>query len=78
MDMLKKVMEIWANSILIKIKDLSGSTNNKSDDYDVKYLKVEFSLHGDLPLEFTTKLHGMIVVFRSAFNKGTSYSQQVF
>ena len=60
------------------MKDLSRWTYNKSGGYDVKYLKVEFSLDDDIFLECTNKLYGMIVFVRSAFNKGTSYSQQVF
>ena len=56
------------------MKDLSRWTNNKSGGYDVKYLKVEFSLDDDIFLECTNKLYGMIVFVRSAFNKGTSYS----
>ena len=54
-DMLEKCEEL-----LTKFKDLIRSTNNNSDDYDEKYMKIKFNLNDDLPLQKTLRLHDII------------------
>ena len=49
---LKKYDEIWS-----KIKALTWSTNNNSDDYDEKHVKVKFSSDDVLSLKKTLELY---------------------
>ena len=49
---LKKDDEIWS-----KIKALTWSTNNNSDDYDEKHVKVKFSSDDVLSLKKTLELY---------------------
>ena len=42
-------------------KDLFRSINNKSDDYDEKYMKIKFNSDDDLPLKKTLELHNIII-----------------
>ena len=43
--------------LLSKVKDLTRSTNNNSDDYDEKHMHIKFSFLDDPPLRKTLKLH---------------------
>ena len=42
---IKKYEELWS-----KIRDLIGSITKNSDDYDEKYMKINFNLDDKLPL----------------------------
>ena len=62
----------------IKVKALITSTNNSSDDYDEKYMKIKFHSDDDLPLKKTLELYDIMIVVRSVFNDGSKYYPHVF
>lgn len=64
----KKYEELWS-----KIEDLIRSTNNKSDEYDEKYMKMKINSDDDLSLRETLKLHDVMKVIRSVFNDANKY-----
>lgn len=64
----KKYEELWS-----KIEDLIRSTNNKSDEYDEKYMKMKINSDDDLSLRETLKLHDVMKVIRSVFNDASKY-----
>ena len=45
-----------------KIKDLIRSIIKNSDEYDEKYMKIEFNLDDVLPLNKTTEIPSMSIV----------------
>ena len=64
----KKYEELWS-----KIEDLIRSTNNKSDEYDEKYMKMKINSDDDLSLRETLKSHDVMKVIRSVFNDANKY-----
>ena len=46
-----------------KIRDLIRTITNNSDDFDEKYMKINFNSDNDLPLKKTLKLRNMKKVF---------------
>ena len=54
---LKKYEELWD-----KIKDLSRSIANNSDNFDEKWTKIKFNLDDHLPLNKTLKLYNTVIV----------------
>ena len=70
---LKKHEELWN-----KIRDLIRSITKNSDDYDEKYLKIEFDSDDELPLNKTVEIPSMIIVVRAVFHKNNKYYPQIF
>ena len=58
-----------------EIKNLVISTNNNADDYDKKYMKIQFNADDE---KKALKVYGIIIVARSVFNDGNKYYPQVF
>ena len=70
---LKIYGEIWGN-----FKDLNRSTNNNSNNYAEKYLKINFNADNDLPLKKKLELFDTKIVVRSVLNDSSKYYPQVF
>ena len=70
---LKIYGEIWRN-----LKNLNRSTNNNSNNYAEKYLKIKFNADDDLPLKKKLELFDTKVVVRSVLNDSSKYYPQVF
>ena len=47
----RKYEELWS-----KIRDLIRSVTKTPDDYDEKYMKIDFNSDDELPLNKTTKI----------------------
>ena len=69
----KKYGELWS-----KIKDLIRSIIGYLDDYDGKYMKIEFNSNEDLPPNKTMEVHSMITVVKAVFHENNRYYPQVF
>ena len=61
-----------------KIKYLTRSITENSNDYDHKYLKIKFNSDDELPLNKTTEIHNATMVFRAVFHENNNYYPQVF
>ena len=72
-NIMERYEELWS-----KIRDLFRSITNNSDDSDEKYMKTKLNLDGDLPLNKTLEIRGMIKVFRTVFHKNSKYDPLVF
>ena len=59
-------------------KNLIGSTNNNSDYYNERDVKIKFNSDDDLPLKRTLEFHNIIILVRSVFHEGNKYYQQFF
>ena len=70
---LKKHEELWN-----KIRDLIRSITKNSDDYDEKYLKIEFDSDDELPLNKTVEIPSTIIVVRAVFHENNKYYPQIF
>ena len=64
---IKKYKEGWS-----KIRDLIKSITKNSDNYDQKYMKINFNSDGDLPLNKTIEIPSMVIVVRAIFMKITN------
>ena len=51
-----------------KIRDITTSITNNSDNYHQKYMKIKFNSDDNLSLKRTLELHNMVIVVRSIFN----------
>ena len=71
--MIKKYEELWN-----KIRDSAMSITINSDGYDEKYMKINFNLDDELPLNKTTEIHSMIIVAKAIFHENSKYYTQVF
>ena len=49
-----------------------------SHDYDKKYMKIEFNLDDELPLNKMTEIPSMIIVARAVFHENNKYYPQAF
>ena len=49
-----------------------------SHDYDKKYMKIEFNLDDELPLNKMTEIPSMIIVARAVFHENDKYHPQAF
>ena len=49
-----------------------------SDGYDEKYMKINFNLDDELPLNKTTEIHSMIIVAKAIFHENSKYYTHVF
>ena len=61
-----------------KIRDLIGSINKNSDDYDEKYMKIKFNSDDELPLHKVTEITSMMIVARAVFHENNKYYLEVF
>ena len=53
---------------LVRTKESKYITKN-SDNYNEKYMKIEFNLDDELPLNKTIEHYSMIIVVRTAFHE---------
>ena len=70
---LKKYEALWS-----KIRDLVRSITKSSDDFDKKYMKVNFNLNDELTLNKTIEIPTMTIVIRAIFLENNKYYLQVF
>ena len=93
MSILKEVMEIniWRYFLLMiantfkkyeelesKVRDFIISITNNSDNYDDKYIKINFNSDDDLPLKKTLELYNMTIVVIFIFQEDNKYYMQAF
>ena len=64
----KKYEGLWS-----KIRDLISSITKNSDDYDEKYIKIQFNLDEELPLNKTIEIRSMIIVARAVFHENDKF-----
>ena len=69
----KKYEELWS-----KIRDLIWSTTKNSDNYDEKYMKINFNSDVVLPLNKTIEIPAMTIIVRAIFLENKKYYAQVF
>ena len=69
----KTYEELW-----IKIRNSIGSITKKSDDFDEKYIKIEFDSDDNFPLSKTIKIHVMVIIVRAIFHKNHKYYSKAF
>ena len=65
--------ELWS-----KIRDSISSITKDSDDYDEKYIKIEFDSDNKFPLNKTIEIRHMIITVRAVFHKNNKYYPQIF
>ena len=70
---IKKYEELWS-----KIRDLNILITKNSDDYDEKYMKIEFNSDEKLPLNKAIEIPSMITVARAAIHESNQYYPQLF
>ena len=70
---IKRYEEPWC-----KVKNLMRLITKNSDDYDEKYMKIEFNSDNRLPLNETIEIPIMTIVVRAIFHENTKYYPQVF
>ena len=56
---IKKYQDLW-----IKIRDFIRSVTTKPDDYDEKYIKIQFYSDDELPLNKTIEIPVMIMLLK--------------
>ena len=72
-EIIKKYEELWS-----KIRDSISSITKDLDDYDEKYIKIEFDSDNKFPLNKTIEIRNMIIVVRAVFHENNKYYPQVF
>ena len=72
-EIIKKYEELWS-----KIRDSISSITKDSDDYDKKYIKIEFDSDNKFPLNKTIEIRNMIIVVGAVFHENNKYYPQVF
>ena len=72
-EIIKKYEELWS-----KIRDSISSITKDLDDYDEKYIKIEFDSDNKFPLNKTIEIRNMIIVVRAVFRENNKYYPQVF
>ena len=70
---IKKYEELWG-----KTRDLIKSVTKKSDDYDEKYMKIQFDSDNELPLNKTVKTLIITIVVRAVFHENNKYYPHFF
>ena len=70
---IKKYEELW-----IKINNLIKTITKKSDDYDKKYMKIEFHSDDKLPLNKAIEIPVLVIDVRAIFYENNKYYPQVF
>ena len=63
---MKKYEELWS-----KISCLIRSITKNSDDYDKKYMKIEFNSDEVLPINKTIEIPTMTIVVRAVFHENS-------
>ena len=61
-----------------KFRDLIRSITKNSDDYDEKYMKIEFDSDDNLALNKTIEIHNVTIVVRAISYENNNYYPQVF
>ena len=69
----KRCEELWS-----KIRDLIRSIAKTSDDYDEKYMKINFNSDDLLPPNKMVEIPSMIIVARAVFRENNKYYPQIF
>ena len=64
--------ELWN-----KIREITKSITNNSDNYHEKYMKIKFNSDDDLPLKKTLELYNMVIIVRSIFHEDKKHYSQV-
>ena len=73
-DVLIKYAEVWDG-----IKNQIIKINNDSVvEYDKDYIKIKFDSDDNLPLNKVLKLHTLIIIIRSVFERDGKYYPQIF
>ena len=72
-EVLIKHAELWD-----KLKSLIKNINDKSGDYDKKYMKIKFNSDDNLPLNKVLRIHNMKIVIRLVFQEYGKYYPQIF
>ena len=70
---MKRYEELWS-----KIRDLMRSITKNSDDYDEKYMKINFNSDDELPLNKTIEIPSMTTVVRAVSHENNKYYPQIF
>ena len=70
-EIMKKYEELWS-----KVRDLISSITNNSNDYEEKYMKINFNLDDELPLNKMIEICNMIKVVRTVFHENNKYYPQ--
>ena len=73
-EVLKEYNELW-DGIKNKIETISS---DKTSKYDNNFMKIKFNSGDNVPLNKTLKLHNVIIVIRSAFEKHGKFYPQVY
>ena len=60
-----------------KIREITKSITNNSDNYLEKYMKIKFNSDDDLPLKKTLELYNMVIIVRSIFHEDKKHYSQV-
>ena len=60
-----------------KIREITKSITNNSDNYHEKYMEIKFNSDDDLPLKKTLELYNMVIIVRSIFHEDKKYYSQV-
>ena len=60
-----------------KIREITKSITNNSDNYHEKYMKIKFNSDDDLPLKKTLELYNMAIIVRSIFHEDKKHYSQV-
>ena len=71
---LRKYTDVWTG-IKNKIKAIN---DNKENDYEKDYMKIEFNSDDDLPLNKPLKLHMLTIIVRSVFEEDGKLYPEVF
>ena len=73
-DVLIKYTEVW-NGIKNQIKKIN---NDSIVEYDKDYMKIKLDSDDNLPLRKVPKLHAVIIIIRSVFERDGKYYPQIF
>ena len=71
---LKKYAELW-DGIRNEIEIINGG---KKIEYAKVFMKIEFNIDDDLPLNNPLKLHMLIILVRSVFQEDGKFYPQVY
>ena len=68
-----KNQELWK-----KIRDLIKPATNNSDNYNKKYMKINFNSDDDSTVKKTREIYDMIIDVTSVFHEDNKYFPQFF
>ena len=68
-----KNQELWK-----KVRDLIKPATNNSDNYNKKYMKINFNSDDDSPVKKTREIYDMIIDVTSVFHEDNKYFPQFF